>query len=201
MFSLLVSCVTITFSRFRVGECHILGEWTALIFGWFRLMQLINSTAYIIYFTCLSAIAWLNVICYDIFISIRYNYYNSFSDSSHLPLTCIFRSMKYTLAVRNSRNSYYRRYALFAYSFPLMLAAFAFAVDHYKLFRQKYRPHLGDLICWFTGSFWLMSFCCRRTAVPLPHTFNEISIHSQKYGVWGTVFITSHRLAYNWQLT
>lgn len=112
--TLFLTLVTQTLSRFILGEC--------------------NYLAYLIYFLKLATIAWMNVICFDVFITIRF--------------------ITYAVAVQNSQNNmHFKRYVACVYCYSLLLTLLVLTIDGFSLFPYENRPRLAELRCWLASKY------------------------------------------------
>lgn len=103
--------------------------------------------AVVLHFTCLAAFSWLNVVCFDIFVTLK---------GFHRRLRRTFSDLPRT----SSRFVYY---SLYGWGVPSVIVIVGQIMDNIKnLSTDVIKPHLGVWTCWFykgnLGGMWLFLY-------------------------------------------
>lgn len=103
---------------------------------------------YAIYMSVLLCFFWLNVMCYDIWSTFKWEFwlkFNSFNNFHNFSSRGISQG-------RGSDIKRFAIYCLYAFGSSLTLTAMVYIIDAQEIFDEKYRPKIGVKRCWMQNS-------------------------------------------------
>lgn len=113
---------------------------------------LCKSYASIIYFSFLSAALWLNVTCFDLWLSFRYEVAALEWITVKITVLISFFSFRSSKLWKFSNKTQFSFFALYAWGLPLLLTIFGHILDSMSSLPDHLRPGIGTETCFLKGN-------------------------------------------------